>query len=641
MAFIIVGVASPRFFGTRVAPPAPDLWVPMVVHDHLALKDNTDVAIMARLLPEIPDGQASAELTMIYQQAMAEHAGSSPPPDRLKEIQAQRIVLPPAGRGGLRQFSQQLQILITVVGLVLLIACANVASLLLARCTSRQQEIAIRLAVGAGRGRLVRQLLTESVLLAILGGALGLLFAWWGGDLLFALAGREHASISPDARILAFTAAMAVLTGILFGLAPAFRATRMDLIHVLKENARSFAARRGRLQLGKALIVGQMVLSLLLLIGAGLFLRTLGYLHQVDLGYEREHVLVPWVLPTLVGYEGPKELQLYQDLLDRLNAVPGVRSASLSRMSLLFGYWGRRVSVPGLTSVVGEKMEVAFNAIAPRFFETMGIPLLLGRDFSRDDGATAPRVAIVGEETARQYFPGQSPIGKQLHFNDPDGAGDVEIVGVARDIKIVSVKSDPRFSTRAVYVPFTQAPPPMMGQMQFKIRTIGNPRQIVETVRRAMLGIDPDLPLRDVETQAELVDESLGEQHSLAMLLSFFGVVATLLASIGLYGTMAYAVSRRTGEIGLRLALGARRRDVLRMVLRESLALVLIGAAIGIPAALAGGWLISSLLFGISPTDPLTLILATLLLTAVAALASWMPARQASRLDAMTALRFE
>jgi len=596
---------------------------------------------MARLRPGIPEGPASTELTLIYQQALAEDAGASPPPDRLKEIQAQRIVLQPAGRGGLRQFSQQLQILVTAVGLVLLIACANVASLLLARCTSRQQEIAIRLAIGAGRHRLVRQLLTESVLLAILGGALGLLFAWWGGDLLFALAGREHVSIPPDGRILVFTAAMALLTGILFGLAPAFRATRVDLIHVLKENARSFAARRGRLQLGKALIVGQMVLSLLLLTGAGLFLRTLDKLHQVDLGYERDHVLVPWVLPTLVGYEGPKELQLYQDLLDRLNALPGVRSASLSRMSLLFGYWGRRVSVPGLTPVAREKMEVAFNAIAPRFFETMGIPLLLGRDFSRADGVTAPRVAIVGEETARQYFPGQSPIGRQLHLDDPDGAGDVEIVGVARDIKIVSVKGDPRFSTRAVYVPFTQAPPAMMGQMQFKIRTVDNPRHIVETVRRAMLGSDPDLPLRDVETQADLVDESLGEQHSLAMLLSFFGVVATLLASIGLYGTMAYAVSRRTGEIGLRLALGARRRDVLRMVLRESLAMVLIGAAVGIPVALAGGRMISSLLFGISPTDPLTLILATLLLTAVAALATWVPARHASRLDAMTALRYE
>ncbi|HEY3628983.1 MAG TPA: ABC transporter permease, partial [Terracidiphilus sp.] len=579
IAFIVVGVAPARFFGTRVAPPAPDLWVPMAAHDHLALKDNTDVGMMARLQPGIPAGQASAELTLIYQQALAEDAGSSLSPDRLKEIHTERIHLLPAGRGGVREFSQQLRILIVVVGLVLLIACANVGSLLLARCTGRQQEIAVRLAIGAGRHRLVRQLLTESVLLAMLGGALGLLFAWWGGDLLFALSGREHAPIPPDSRTLAFTAAMAAVTGILFGLAPAFRATRVDLIHVLKENARSFAVRRGRLQLGKALIVGQMVLSLLLLIGAGLFLRTVSKLHQVDLGYERDHVLVPWVLPTLVGYEGPKELQLYQNLFDRLNALPGVRSASLSRMSLLFGYWGRRVSVPGSTPVAREKTEVAFNAIAPRFFDTMGIPLVLGRDFSRQDGATAGRVAIVGEETARQYFPGQSPIGRRLHFDDPDGAGDVEVVGVARDIKIVSVKSDPRFSTRAVYVPFTQAPPSMMGQMQLKIRTVGNPRQIVETVRRAILATDPDLPVRDVETQADLVDESLGEEHSLAMLLSCFGVLATLLASIGLYGTVAYAVGRRTGEIGLRLALGAHRRDVLWMVLRESLVLVLIGAA--------------------------------------------------------------
>lgn len=641
MSFTIVGVAPARFFGTRVAPPAPDLWVPMVVHDHLALKDNTDVGLMARLPQGTPEGQASAELTLIYQQALADEAGASPPPDRLKEIQAQGIELRPAGRGGLRQFSLQLRILTTVVGLVLLIACANIASLLLARGTGRQQEIAIRLAVGAGRRRLIRQLLTESVLLAIVGGALGLLFAWWGGDLLFALSGSEHAAIPPDGRILAFTAAMALLTGVLFGLAPALRATRVDLMHVLKENSRSFAGQRSRLQLGKALIVCQMVLSLILLIGAGLFLRTLGKLHQVDLGYERDHVLVPWVLPTLVGYEGPKELQLYQDLLDRLNALPGVRSASLSRMSLLFGYWGRRVSVPGVTPTAGERMEVAFNAIAPRFFETMGIPLLLGRDFSRRDTARAPRVAIVGEETARKYFPGQSPIGRQLRFDDPDGIGEVEIVGVVRDIRIVSLKSDPRVSKLAVYVPFTQAPLSMMGQMQFKIRTIGNPRQIVESVRRAIFAINPDLPLRDVETQADLVDESLGEEHSLAMALSFFGVLAMLLASIGLYGTMAYAVSRRTSEIGLRLALGAHSRDVLWMVMRESLALVLMGAAAGVPVALAGGRLISSLLFGVSPADPLTLVVATLLLTAVAALASWVPAHRASGLDAMTALRYE
>jgi predicted permease len=286
-------------------------------------------------------------------------------------------------------------------------------------------------------------------------------------------------------------------------------------------------------------------------------------------------------------------------------------------------------------------MEVAFNAIAPRFFETMGIPLLLGRDFSRRDTARAPRVAIVGEETARKYFPGQSPIGRRLRFDDPDGTGEVEIVGVARDIRIVSLKSDPRVSKLAVYVPFTQAPLSMMGQMQFKIRTIGNPRKFVESVRRAIFAISPDLPLRDVETQADLVDESVGEEHSLAMALSFFGVLAMLLASIGLYGTMAYAVSRRTSEIGLRLALGAHSRDVLWMVVRESLALVLMGAAAGVPVALAGGRLISSLLFGVSPADPLTLVIATLLLTAVAALASWVPAHRASRMDAMTALRYE
>jgi predicted permease len=286
-------------------------------------------------------------------------------------------------------------------------------------------------------------------------------------------------------------------------------------------------------------------------------------------------------------------------------------------------------------------MEVAYNAIAPRFFETIGIPLLLGRDFSAGDGSTAPKVAIVGEETARQYFAGQSPMGRRLHLEDSDGSDDVEIVGVARDIKIVSVRHDPGYSTRAVYIPFGQAPPKMMGQMQFKIRTVGDPKNIVETVRREMRGVEKSLPLTDIQTQAELIDESLGPERSLAMLVSFFGALALLLASIGLYGTISYAISRRTGEIGIRTALGANSRDVLGMVLREALLLVLLGAAIGIPAALAAGRLVAALLFGVSPADPFTLAVAMFLLTAVAVLAAYLPARRAAQLDPMSALRYE
>jgi predicted permease len=536
--------------------------------------------------------------------------------------------------------------MMAVVGLVLLIAGANVANLLLARATARQKEIAVRLAIGAGRGRLIRQLLTESILLAIIAGSLGLLMASWGGHLLWTLVSSQPTPISPDGRILAFTAAVSILTGVIFGLVPAFRATRLDLSPGLKENTRGLIGSSrhsggSRWGLGKTLVISQVALSLLLLIGAGLLVRSLQNLNKIDVGFNRENVLVAWVMPTLTGYEAPREINLYWRLLERMNAIPGVGSASLSRLLLFSGYWQRSVSIPEYTPHPNERMKASCNAVAPKFFETMGIPLLLGRDFSATDGANSPKVAVISEAMARQYFRGKSPIGKRFAFADREGANEVEIVGVAKDIKSSPRDEQRDRSPRAVYIPFPQAPPTQLGQAVLELRTAANSTDIAAALRHEVEAIDKNLPPLEIQTQGDVVEESLDKDRSLSRLVSFFGLLALLLASIGLYGTMSYSVSRRTNEIGIRMALGAERKHVLKMVLREGIILTLIGVGIGWAAGLALTRVIASQLYGVNATDPLTFVAVSLFLAGVALLANYLPARRATKVDPMVALRYE
>ena len=641
LPFVIVGVAPEFDRGAAVA-----LMVPMTTHLQLAMKDNDTVDMIGRLKPGLSEKQASAELTLVYRQILAAAAGSKPTPAEQRRIQEETVQLIPAGRGGLHRFSIELRIAAAAVGMVLLIACINVGNLLLARGTTRQREIALRLAIGAGRKRIIRQLLTESILLALLGGFLGLLLAWWGGQLLSSLISGNTTPVSPDPRVLGFTAALSLVTGIGFGLVPAMRATRTNLTPALKASGSGFGgsllgAGGLRWGIGKGLVISQIGLCLTLLLGAGLLMQSLVKLSKVDVGFDREKVLLMGVGPTMVGYDVPHENSLYWQLLDRLNALHGVQSASLSRLQLFSGYWGRSVWIPGQATDTTEEIRVSCNTVAPRFFATMGIPLLLGRDFTPADSAAAPKVVIISESMAQHYFRGENPIGKHFQFTD-ENTVNVEVVGVVKDILTkFRQEEDTRRSARAAYIPFTQAPPTLTGQAVVEVRPAENPSAVAAAMHEAAQKLDKDLPVGAVETQNEVVSDSLGEQRSLTQLTAALGLVALLLASIGLYGTMSHAVSQRTKEIGIRMALGAERKNVLRMVLREGMVLTLAGISVGIVLGAALTRLISSQLYGLSATDPLTFLAVSLLLSGVALLAGYIPARRAMKVDPMVALRYE
>jgi predicted permease len=523
-------------------------------------------------------------------------------------------------------------ILMSVVGLVLLIACANVANLLLARATARRKETAIRLALGAGRLRLIRQSLTESVLLATLGGALGLALAFQGGEFLLALIPRGEMPLAldvrPDARILIFCAVISIVSGILVGLAPALRATRVDVSPVLKVASGSLRSGygRSRVGLGKVLVASQVAMSLLLLIGAGLFVRSLQKLNSIDAGFNREDLLLFGIDGTLNGYKDARLVNLYRQIQAQVAAIPDVRSVSLSRHRLI-GDGASSTGMPGSN----KETEVYLNFVGAKFLGTMGIPLLLGRDLTENDTETAPKVAVINETMARRFFPNQSPLGKKV------GSSPEEVVGVARDAKFNDIRGE---IPPTVYFPYPQHPNRVQ-QMNFEVRTAGNPTVILPSVRRAVAAVDRNLPLFGVKTQVQQIDGSLVQERLFVKLTSCFGLLALLLVSIGLYGVVSYAAVRRTGEIGIRMALGAQRSDVLWQVLRETILLVAIGLCIGLPAALASTRLIRNQLFGLKPTDPFTISVATLVLVVVAALAGYLPARRASRVDPMVALRYE
>ena len=641
--FTITGVTPPEFSGTLQVGSSPDLSVPMaaqpLVMTEGPLFDQASywwLQIMGRLKPGLTEQQARASLDPLFQQSVAESQATSE-----EKTATARLEITSGSRGlseVREEFSAPLFILMAVVGLVLAIACANIANLLLARAATRQKEIAVRLALGASRLRLIRQLLTESVLLAIIGGALGSLFAYWGKDLLLMLLPEESMRFSLDlsmnARVLGFTAAVSVLTGILFGFAPALRATRVDLTPALKDNARSMS--KGKSRLGKALLVAQVAMSLLLLIGAGLFVRTLQNLENVELGFNRENVLLFKVDPTLNGYKGPRLVNLYKQITERIEAIPGVRSTSLSSHALISNSASiMSVEAEGYTPHPGEDTTAYAQAIGDNFFNTMEIPLLMGRGFNSRDDENAPKVAVINETMARTYFSSDNPIGKR--FRVKAFKAQVEVVGMVRDAKYSSVR---RKTPPAFYIPYLQRATGL-GQMSFEVRTEGNPTEMVTAIRQVVQEVDKNLPLFDVKTQSEQVNATLAQERLFARLSSFFGLLALMLACIGLYGLMSYAVARRTHEIGIRMALGAKGGDVLWMVMREILTLVLIGIAIGLPAALAAMQLISSMLFGLTATDPLTICVATLFMIAVAAFAGYLPARRASRVDPMVALRYE
>jgi predicted permease len=651
----IVGVSSPRFPGTLQVGEVQDLTLPLATYPLLA-PDDTDVTepwcwwlrIMGRLAPGATIDQARLALAGVHRASIKDAlddsgAGSKatqPPENNVRLVAA-------SGAQGLtearREYSQSLWILSALVGLVLLVACANVANLLLARGAARRREIAVRLALGASRARLLRQLLTESVLLGVLGGVAGLALAWWGRGILLALkpfgAGQLNSNLnldlSLDWRVLTFTTAVAILTGIVFGLAPAWRATRLDLNAEFAGGARTLGGTRSRL--ARTLMVAQVALSLVLLVGAGLFARTLANLQRVDAGFNRSRLLLFTVDAMAAGRKREDLAPLYQRLAARFASIPGVASLTFSQMPVLSGSsWTSNAAIPGRPEVPGRPSYVVMNGVDPAFFATYGMPLMTGRAFTERDGAGAPRVAIVNEAFVRAYFDGPPAIGRHFGNGGPENANDYEIVGVVRDARSIRLNQEPRPSAFLPYPQLRNA-----RSACFALRTAAEPSALVPSLQAALREIDPTLPLFNVRTQEEQVNRMLAPERLFARLSGFFGLLALLLASIGLYGLLSYSVLRRTGEIGLRMALGALPGRILGQVLRESLLLVALGAACGLAIAAGLSRLVASRLYGLSAFDPLTYAGVTGLLVLVAVVASLLPARRAAQVDPMTALRAE
>ena len=680
--FTIVGVADPHFTN-RSSGRTLDLWLPLTKVPVLNMswltpdvRNNPQtwwMVMVGRLKPGVSIGEAQSAATVIFRNEMLH--GAKP---FSQESDDPQITLRPVQEGltgARRQYSTLLYVLMCVVGLVLLITCANVAGLMLARSAARQKEIAVRLALGAGRGRIARQLLTESLALSILGGGLGILVAYWGVDAITALMSSDPDRqfgfvVAPDWRVLAFTIAATLLAGVFFGLAPALSSSRVDLTPALKENAATLppGATGRRVRLGDALVVTQVALSILVLIGAGLLVRTLQNLRNVKPGFEARNVLLFGIEPTLSGYKDAQTLNLYRDLRDRFAAIPGVESVSYSSDALLSGgLWSQGIHFPGQPEK--SSVEADVMAVGPGFFATMDIPLLSGRTFTPADLATAattdaaeeaqeagkkavgsgtaapntkaapvlgaPITVVVNEAFARKFFRGENPLGQHFEeYQDEPGeaSASYQVIGVAADAKYSDLR---REIQPMIYRPHTG------GGAHFELRTTAKPGAVVAVVRDIVNRVDSNLPLFDIRTQSEQIEQLLGQERLIARLSSFFGILALALACIGLYGLLAYEVTRRTREIGIRMALGAQRDRVLRLVVREGITLAIVGGAFGLAAAFGVMRYLASLLYGVRPFDPLTFAAVAVLLFSVALAACYIPARRATRVDPLVALRHE
>jgi predicted permease len=648
--FTIVGVSARGFTGVQVGQTA-DVMLPLMMKaqmtptwNDLDNRRSRWVTVMARLKPGVSRTAAEAAMNVIYRQINEQEVKDIPNNSEnfRKRFVSKHLDVLPGHRGlsDLRsEFSTPLIVLMSMVGVVLLIACANVANLLLARTTARQKEIALRLALGAGRGRIVRQQLVESGLLAFAGTVVGLLLAWWtGGLLLAALPGDPAArnlSAEPDLRVTAFAIGTGVLTAFLFGIVPAIQATRAGVIGALKEESGSVAGGGRQARLRRVLVIGQVALSMLLLAGAGLFARSLYNLKWLDPGFRVDDLFVFSIDPSLSGYEGGRLTTLYRRMQEELTAVPGVRSVSMSEVGTLAGdNWSQTVRVDGYEAKEGEDLNPSVDGVGPRYFETMGIPLVSGREFTERDVVGAPKVAIINQTMAKYFFGSSSPIGRRFGF----GRGkptDIEIVGVVKDVRSVELRDQP---PRYVYIPYAQDD--SVTQLTYYVRAARDDGgTIAAGIRQSVRRLDPNLPIFNMKTMAVQIDESLFVERMVAVLSVAFGALATLLAAIGLYGVMSYAVTRRTREIGIRMALGAERGRVLWLVLREVAVMALAGIVGGLAAAL---WLtrqVQSQLYGLSPNDPLTLGVAMGLLAAVAIASGYIPARRATTIDPMIALK--
>jgi predicted permease len=646
----VVGVAEHGFHGVEVGDSV-DVYVPLMMQASIlptwprGIQDwrTRWLTPMARLEDGVSLPEARAGANVLYRQLLQQDLqGVEARSESFRErFVAKELLLLEGGRGvsGLRHQSRTpLLVLMGMVGLVLLIACANVANLLLARASWRRREIALRVALGASRMRLVRQLLTESVLLALAGGALGTIFAIWTADALLRSLPYENAprvfAAEPDLRVALFTFLVSLATGLFFGALPALSATRPDVAPTLKNEAGTLASRSsGRFRRG--LVVAQVALSLLLLIGAGLFVRSLSNLGALDPGFEPDRILAFSVDPSLNGYDLGRRMEVVARIRDEIAAEPGVRSISLAEVGLMTGSnASSTVKVEGYEAKEDEDMNPDLNGVAPEFFWTLGIPLLSGREFTEADDLDAPRVAVVNENFARYFFGDDDPIGRRFSFGRDDGQ--VRIVGVAGNGKSMSLREEPE---RFFYLPYTQSRD--LGGVTFYVRAALDPEALATRVREAVARVDSALPVTDLKTMDRQIEESLFVERMVAALSVAFGGLATLLAAIGLYGLLSYTVAARTRELGIRFALGAQRSGVLLMVLKEVAVLALIGIGIGLPAGIFFGRLVESELYGLSARDPMAIGFATFVLLLTAALAGYLPAARASRVDPMVALRYE
>ncbi len=651
--FTVIGVSQPGFSGTD---PGYDrqIRVPMMMSSkityYLDLNERRSrwVTAFGRLKPGVSAEQAKASLQPFFHQILRMEVqlkafAKASPYMKKAFLQMSMDVLPASkGRSQLRrQFSKPLLVLMATVALVLLIACANVANLLIARATSRQKEIAVRLALGCSRGRIVSQLLVESLLLALAGGIGGLALAAWTDHALIAFLPASSVpltiSSTPDWRVLGFNLALSILTGIIFGMAPALQSTRPDLAGTLKDQAGAVAGGSST-NIRKLLVIAQISLSLLLLIGAGLFIRSLQKLKELDPGFRTTNLLAFKLDPTLNGYQTERTRNFYEQLKQGLESLPGVNSAALAVMPVMEGdEWDQWVTIDSYSPKTGELPDPHMNFLFPDYFKTMEITLLAGRDFRMTDGPTAPKVCIVNEAFAKKYFGTINAVGHKIGMGiDPGTKTDITIVGVARGTKYESVRDE---IPTEVFRPYRQLD--FATGITAYVRTARNPEEIFTSIRKRVHDLDANLPVFDMVTLEKQKEDSLVTERLVASLSSVFGFLATSLASIGLYGVMAYTVARRTREIGIRMAVGAARADVLWLIMREVLLLLAVGMCIALPASWILTQTVRSQLYGIDPIDPFSIVSATVLIGCVALAAGYFPARRATRIDPVHALRYE
>jgi predicted permease len=659
--YTIIGVAQPGFRGESVGED-PEVWLPMMMqtqvmpgrdwlHEDLSksMEKLMWLHVFGRLKPGLSLARAQTEIDVLFRAIIENGYPATLAAETRKAVLDQHLKLHDARTGafgGREGFSQQLLVLLAASGVVLLIACINVANLLLARATARYKEVGVRLSIGASRGRLIRQFLSESLLLSFLGGVAGTFVAWGAAHALVPLlaGGRGHSTVmvlspSLDWRVLGFTAGVTFLTGILFGLVPAIRGTRVNVNDSLRDSGRGNTSGSARLSLAKGLVVAQVAFSLLLVVCSGLFLRTLWNLQSVDLGYPKEKLLMLTVDGLTAGYKDQQLTDLWRELVTRLRALPGIQGVTYSENGLFSGSEsGDQIDVEGFTPQNNKDKGSRFDSVGPQYFSTVGIPLLLGREIDQHDTTTSPRVSVINEAFAKHFFASRSPIGRHITEKFGDQRATFEIVGVSKDARDHSLKGDIR--TR-FYIPAGQGLEGPLHWATFEIRTASDPAQILETVRKTILSVNGDLPIDSARPLIENLDRENEPPRMIARLCAIFGAVALLLAATGLYGVLSYGVARRTNEIGIRMALGAGKGAVIGMILRETGLMIVIGVIAGVAATAGATRLLTSQLYGLSTLDPLTISAAVCILGVVSLIAGYIPAARAARVNPTQALRHE